>query len=81
MRGLRPAAVAVGCAALLGGTLLLPVVSASAARSHPHGPAGRYDRPQDGFAPAGTVLRDSTPAGAGLDPAPIRDALDQIAGW
>ena len=72
MRGLRPAAVAAGCAALLGGTLLLPVVSASAARSHPHGPAGRYDRPQDGFAPAGTVLRDSTPAGAGLDPAPIR---------
>jgi CubicO group peptidase (beta-lactamase class C family) len=81
MRGLRPAAVAVGCAALLGGTLLLPVVSASAARSHPHGSAGRYDRPQDGFAPAGTVLSDSTPAGAGLDPAPIRDALDQIAGW
>jgi len=27
------------------------------------------------------VLRDSTPAGAGLDPAPIRDALDRIAGW
>ena len=81
MRGLRPAAVAVGCAALLGGTLLLPVVSASAARSHPLGSAGRYDRPQDGFAPAGTVLRDSTPAGAGLDPAPIRDALDRIAGW
>ena len=81
MRGLRPAAVAAGCAALLGGTLLLPVVSASAARPDPHGPAGRYDRPQDGFAPAGTVLRDSTPAGAGLDPAPIRDALSQIAGW
>jgi hypothetical protein len=41
MRGLCPAAVAAGCAALLGGTLLLPVVSASAERSHPQGPAGR----------------------------------------
>jgi len=81
MRGLRPAAAAAGCAALLGGTLLLPVASAAAVRSHPHGAAGRYDRPQDGFAPAGTVLRDGAPAGAGLDPAPIRGALDQIAGW
>ena len=81
MRALRPAAAAVGCAALLGATLLQPAASASAARSQPHGSAGRYDRPQDGFARAGTMLRDGSPASAGLDPAPIRDALDQIAGW
>jgi CubicO group peptidase (beta-lactamase class C family) len=93
MRALHRTAVAVGCAALLGSPLALPAATASAlhAGSHgttashggadSHGYAGRFDRPQSGFAPAGTVLRDGSPAAVGLDPAPIRDALDQIAAW
>ncbi|WP_432942401.1 serine hydrolase [Kribbella sp. CA-253562] len=43
--------------------------------------AGRFDRPYEGYAPKGTLLRDATPAKAGLDPAPIDAALAQVAGW
>ena len=40
---------------------------------------GRFDQPQtDGFAPAGTVLHDGTPASVGLDPAPIDAALATV---
>jgi CubicO group peptidase (beta-lactamase class C family) len=88
MRRLRRTAVAAGCAAVLGTTLVLPATSASASGEHAashaaasHGSSGRYDRPKSGFAPASTVLRDGSPASVGLDPAPIRDALSQIAGW
>ena len=42
---------------------------------------GRFDRPQEGFAPAGTVLRSGTPAGAGLDPRPLERAQQQLAAW
>jgi CubicO group peptidase (beta-lactamase class C family) len=45
------------------------------------GTLGRYDRPQGGFAPAGTTLMDATPEQAGLDPAPIDAALDEVAAW
>src|SRR5205085_912068 len=84
------AAVAVGCAALLGSPLALPAATASALRAGSHGPtasqgssasrgyAGRFDRPQAGFAPAGTMLRDGSPASVGLDPAPIREVLQQV---
>ena len=44
-------------------------------------PQARFDLPYSGFAAASTVLRDSSPAGAGLDARPIDDALAQIAGW
>jgi len=104
MRALRQAAVALGCAALVGSPLALPAATATASALHAgspgaiaakgspapkgspvsqgsHGYAGRYDRPQSGFAAAGTVLRDGSPASVGLDPTPIRDALDQIAAW
>ena len=43
--------------------------------------AGRFDRPHSGFAPASTVLRPGTPAGAGLDPGPIQDFRRAIAHW
>ncbi|WP_237771626.1 serine hydrolase domain-containing protein [Kribbella sp. ALI-6-A] len=42
---------------------------------------GRFDRPYEGYAPKGTLLRDATPVKAGLDPAPIDAALAQVAGW
>lgn len=43
--------------------------------------SGRFDEPFSGYAPKGTLLRDSTPAKAGLDPAPIDAALAQVTGW
>ncbi|WP_350280984.1 serine hydrolase domain-containing protein [Kribbella sp. HUAS MG21] len=43
--------------------------------------SGRFDRPRDGYAPKTTLLRDATPAKAGLDPAPIDAALAQVAAW
>jgi serine-type D-Ala-D-Ala carboxypeptidase len=43
--------------------------------------AGRFDRPQVGFAPAGTRLRDGTPEEVGLDRGPIDTALRRIARW
>ncbi|WP_427888829.1 serine hydrolase [Kribbella sp. GL6] len=43
--------------------------------------SGRFDHPYSGYAPKSTLLRDETPAKAGLDPAPIDAALAQVAGW
>ncbi|MFD7158285.1 serine hydrolase [Kribbella sp. NPDC059898] len=43
--------------------------------------SGRFDHPYAGYAPKSTLLRDETPAKAGLDPAPIDAALAQVAGW
>jgi CubicO group peptidase (beta-lactamase class C family) len=43
--------------------------------------SGRFDRPYDGYAPKTTLLRDSTPDKAGLDPAPIDAALAQVDAW
>ncbi|MGH3881392.1 MAG: serine hydrolase domain-containing protein [Actinophytocola sp.] len=45
------------------------------------GATGRFDRPQDGFAPPRTVLRDGSPQSVRLDPAPIDAALDAVDGW
>ncbi|KEI43696.1 serine hydrolase domain-containing protein [Saccharopolyspora rectivirgula] len=42
---------------------------------------GHFDRPQEGFAPPGTVLRLGSAEEAGLDPAPIEAALRKIASW
>lgn len=42
---------------------------------------GRFDRPQQGFAPANTVLRDGAPEQLGLDPAPVRAAEQFLANW
>ncbi len=43
--------------------------------------SGRFVHPYDGYAPRTTLLRDSTPAKAGLDPAPIDAALAQVDAW
>ncbi len=45
------------------------------------GATGRFDRPQEGYAPSRTVLRDGSPRSVGLDPEPISAALDKIDGW
>ncbi|MGC7099291.1 serine hydrolase [Amycolatopsis lurida] len=42
---------------------------------------GRFDRPQQGFAPPGTLLRPATPEEAGLDPAPLLSAEQKIDAW
>ena len=66
---------AVTCAALvLSGSV---ATSASSVAE----PSGRFDRPLDGFSPAGTTLRPGTPADAGLDGAPIDEALAAVAAW
>ncbi|RSD20316.1 serine hydrolase [Amycolatopsis eburnea] len=43
--------------------------------------AGRFDRPQQGFAPAWTTLRAGPPQEVGLDPAPLEAAEDFLASW
>ena len=68
----RLAALTVASAVML--TMASPAV-ANGNRS------GRFDQPYDGYAPKGTLLRDSTPAKAGLDPAPIDAALAQVDAW
>ncbi len=41
----------------------------------------RFDHPYRGFSPASTELHDEAPERAGLDPAPIDDALAAVTGW
>jgi CubicO group peptidase (beta-lactamase class C family) len=45
------------------------------------GVTGRFDVPLPGYASPHTVLRDGSPASAGLDPAPIDAALTRIDEW
>ena len=42
--------------------------------------ADDFSKPFTGFAPANTVLRDSSPEAAGLDPGPLAEAVAQIRG-
>jgi CubicO group peptidase (beta-lactamase class C family) len=91
MRPLMCSAVAFLSAATVGAALVggSPLISPTAAahRVSDGGESvsaesqGRFDQPYSRFAGASTVLRDSSPAGAGLDARPIDDALAQIAGW
>ncbi|GAA1607945.1 serine hydrolase domain-containing protein [Kribbella sancticallisti] len=60
-------------------TLVLTMSTPAVAESNKS--SGRFDRPYDGYAPKSTLLRDSTPAKAGLDPAPIDAALAQVDAW
>ncbi|WIY07356.1 serine hydrolase [Amycolatopsis mongoliensis] len=46
-----------------------------------HDDAGRFDRPQQGFAAPWTTLRDGRPQEVNLDPAPIKAAEDFLASW
>ncbi|WP_371856774.1 serine hydrolase domain-containing protein [Gandjariella thermophila] len=66
-------------------TVLLAVLTALAdpadAEVPPVPPHGRFDQPYRGFAPPSTLLRDGSPAEAGLDPGPIDDALRRVRSW
>ncbi|PKW13803.1 serine hydrolase domain-containing protein [Saccharopolyspora spinosa] len=67
---------------ILAAVALLSVTAlAGSATAAPGRVDGHFDRPQEGFAPAATVLRDGTPEGVGLDPGPIDAALRQMAAW
>ncbi|TCO13126.1 CubicO group peptidase (beta-lactamase class C family) [Kribbella steppae] len=59
-------------------TLMLAMTTPAVANGNR---SGRFDHPYDGYAPRTTLLRDSTPAKAGLDPAPIDAALAQVDAW
>lgn len=43
--------------------------------------AGRFDRPWQGFAPAGTVLHAGSAESVGLDPVPLAEAERDISAW
>ncbi|RJK97961.1 serine hydrolase domain-containing protein [Vallicoccus soli] len=62
-------------AVLAGATVLALLASVAPAAA---GDAARFDQPRRGFSPAGTELRDSSPRAAGLDPAPVREALAAV---
>ncbi|WP_020392555.1 serine hydrolase domain-containing protein [Kribbella catacumbae] len=62
-------------------TIMIVAVTPVAAVANGNHQAGSFDRPYDGYAQKSTLLRDSTPAKAGLDPAPIDTALTQVEGW
>lgn len=62
-------------------TLALTMTSATPAVAGGNGHSGRFDKPHHGFAPKWTVLRQSTPSRAGLDPAPIDAALAAVDAW
>ena len=65
LRTLVPAAV--GALALAGSLMTTAPASAD-----------DFSRPDRGFAPPNTVLRDAAPAEVGLDPAPIAEAVSLI---
>ncbi|GAA5164937.1 MULTISPECIES: serine hydrolase [Amycolatopsis] len=65
--------------ALFVAALTLPGASAIAEVHQPW--VGRFDRPQQGFAPANTVLRPGAPAEVGLDGAPIHAAEQFLENW
>ena len=74
--------VALAAAGLVVASLLTSSTALAGGTVAAHGaPVARFDRPFTGFASGGTVLTDSSPSAAGLDPRPIDDALAQIAGW
>jgi CubicO group peptidase (beta-lactamase class C family) len=56
--------------------------STAASATATHGsPTGRFDQPDDGYAPSRTVLRDGSPQSVGLDADPIDAALTRIDEW
>jgi CubicO group peptidase (beta-lactamase class C family) len=61
--------------------LLSVTALAGSATASPGRVQGHFDRPQEDFAPANTLLQDGAPEDVGLDPRPIDAALRQIAAW
>ncbi|WP_318306064.1 serine hydrolase [Amycolatopsis solani] len=68
-------------AAATGVLVALTTLTSGASAITGHHDTGRFDRPQQGFAPAWTTLRTGSPQQAGLDPAPIKAAEDFLASW
>jgi CubicO group peptidase (beta-lactamase class C family) len=67
-------------AALVAATTLTSAgASAMASPDRPVPATGRFDQPQSGFAPSGTVLRAGKPSDVGLDPATITAANQAMA--
>ncbi|KAA9149493.1 serine hydrolase [Amycolatopsis acidicola] len=64
---------------LLVATLIIPGASAIAEVRQPW--AGRFDRPQQSFAPANTVLRAGSPADVGLAEGPLKSAEEFLTSW
>lgn len=80
MRARKVLAAATGVLVAL--TTLTSGASAITTPAGRHDPdAGRFDRPQQGFAPSWTTLRDGPPKDVNLDPAPIKSAEDFLASW
>jgi CubicO group peptidase (beta-lactamase class C family) len=69
--------VSVTCALLVAAVSL----TTPAANAAPSRLVGRFDQPQQGYAPPWTVLHNGSPQAAGLDPGPIDTALAQVNGW
>ena len=76
MSGRRLIVVGLAAALVLGAP-----TTAMADRGPGGASAGRFDRPQPGFASPRTELRTSNPARAGLDPAPLEAAWAAIKGY
>jgi CubicO group peptidase (beta-lactamase class C family) len=71
--------VSVTCALLVAAVSLTTGAANAAPSWRPL--VGRFDQPQQGYAPPWTVLRDGPPQEAGLDPGQIDTALAQVNGW
>src|SRR6266568_1148945 len=71
--------VSVTCALLVAAVSVTTGAASAAPTWRPL--VGRFDQPQQGYAPAWTVLRDGPPQEVGLDPGPIDAALAQVNGW
>lgn len=68
-------------AAAAGALVALTTLTSGASAITSHDDAGRFDRPQHGFAPPWTTLREGRPSDVGLDPAPLKAAEDFLASW
>ena len=71
--------VSVTCALLVAAVSLTTPAANAAPSWRPL--VGRFDQPQQGYAPPWTVLHNGPPQEAGLDPGPIDTALAQVNGW
>ncbi len=81
MSRLFPATLAVLTALATAASATVTATADPRGAGHHGGVTGRFDRPQEGFAPPRTVLRDGPPRSVRLDPAPIDAAWDAIEGW
>ncbi len=79
---MRARKVLVAATGMLVALTTLTVSDSGASAITSHDPAtGRFDRPQQGFAPPWTTLRDGRPQDVSLDPAPLKAAEDFLASW